>query len=74
MSLRDKLRKILLLSMLGFASFGGAPMDPEKIEELQRLMNQTRVEVVVTDQRDHDVLGLSEAKNDAESQDKDRAE
>jgi len=47
MPLKGKLAKVFLCLALGMAAFSGAAMDPKQIEENLRIMNQTRVEVIV---------------------------
>ena len=47
MPLKGKLAKVFLCLALSIAAFSGAPMDREQIKENLRIMNQTRVEVVV---------------------------
>ncbi len=49
-SWKDKLRKVLLLAMLGMGGVMGATMNPKEIEDLMRIMNQTQVEVVVKEE------------------------
>jgi hypothetical protein len=49
-SLKDKLRKVLLLAMLGMGGVMGAAMNPKEIEDLMRIMNQTQIEVVVKEE------------------------
>jgi hypothetical protein len=46
-SWKDKLRKVLLLAMLGMGGLMGATMNPKEIEDLMRIMNQTQIEIVV---------------------------
>lgn len=52
MSWKGKLRKLLLLAMLGMGGVMGATMNPKEIEDLMRIMNQTQVEVVVKQDSD----------------------
>ncbi len=52
MSFKEKSRKILLCLVLGAGSMMGVPMDPKQVEELLHAMNQTRVEVTITDKED----------------------
>lgn len=49
MKLRDILRKVFLCIALGGPPVLGAGMSQEKIEELLHAMNQTRVEVTISD-------------------------
>lgn len=53
--------KALLLSMLGLCSFGGG-MNPQDIENLLHIMNETKVEFTIPDE-DHkdDDFGGAEA-------------
>ena len=51
-SWKGKLRKLLLLAMLGMGGVMGATMNPKEIEDLMRIMNQTQVEVVVKQDSD----------------------
>jgi hypothetical protein len=50
-SWKGKLRKLLLLAMLGMGGVMGATMNPKEIEDLMRIMNQTQIEVVVKEER-----------------------
>lgn len=50
MSWKDKLRKVLLLAMLGMGGLMGATMNPKEIEDLMRIMNQTQIEIVVKEE------------------------
>ena len=43
---------MMLVAALGAGLLAGAPMRPQEIEELMRLMNQTRVERVIRDEHD----------------------
>jgi hypothetical protein len=52
MSLRTILRKVFLCIALGGHSALGIGMSSEKIEELLRAMNRTRVEVSIDDQEE----------------------
>jgi hypothetical protein len=52
MSLRTILRKVFLCIALGGHSALGIGMSPQKIEELLRAMNQTRVEQSVDDEKE----------------------
>ena len=47
MSVKHKLRKILLITSLGIGSLLGVPMSPEEIEELLCQLSQPKIEVVV---------------------------
>jgi hypothetical protein len=49
-SWKDKLRKVLLLAMLGMGGLMGATMNPKEIEDLMRIMNQTQIEIVVKEE------------------------
>ena len=51
-SVKHKLRKILLIATLGVGSLMGVPMTPEEIEALLYLMNQPKIEVVVKEEND----------------------
>lgn len=44
MSLKRKLLRVLMLVMLGGASFVGAKMNPKEIEDVLHIMNETKVE------------------------------
>jgi hypothetical protein len=46
------MRNVLLLSVLGFASIFGTPMDPVKIEELLHVMNRPKCEMTIPDEDD----------------------
>jgi hypothetical protein len=52
MSLGTVIRKVFLCIALGGHSALGICMSPEKIEELLRAMNQTRVEVSIDDEEE----------------------
>ena len=52
MSVKDKLRKILLIGALAAGSLMGMPMPPEEIEELLCQMNQVRTEIVIKEEDD----------------------
>jgi hypothetical protein len=51
-SLKHKLRKVLLIGALGVGSLIGMPMPPEEIEELLCQMNQPTIELVVKEKDD----------------------
>ncbi len=51
MSVKHKLRKILLVTSLGIGSLLGVPMSPEEIEELLCQLSQPKIEVVVEDEK-----------------------
>jgi hypothetical protein len=46
------MRNVLLLSVLGFASIFGTPMDPVKIEELLDVMNRPKCEMTIPHEDD----------------------
>lgn len=50
--MKDKVRKLFLLSILSFASAFGLPMDPQKIEELLDTMNRPKCEMTIPDYDD----------------------
>ena len=52
MSVKHKLRKIMLIVTLGVGSLMGVPMTPEEIEDLLYRMSQTKIEVVVKEEKD----------------------
>ncbi len=52
MSVKQKLRKILLIATLGAGSLMGMPMPPEEIEEFLRQMNQPKTEIVIKEKND----------------------
>ena len=54
MSVKHKVRKILLIATLGVGSLMGVPMTPEEIEELLYLMNQPKIEVAVKEVNDEE--------------------
>ena len=43
MRFKDRFCKFVFCAMLGFASFGGAPLRPEEVEELMYTMNQPKI-------------------------------
>ena len=49
LSIKRKWLKVSLLLMLAFASFA-APMNPQEIEDLLRVMNETRIESSLPEQ------------------------
>jgi hypothetical protein len=49
---KKQLRNVFLLSMLGFASIFGTPVDPVKIEELLDVMNRPKCEMTIPDEDD----------------------
>jgi hypothetical protein len=53
-SVKNKLRKILLFAVLSAGSLMGVPMEPNQIEELLGLMNQPTLEVVLPEENDED--------------------
>ena len=55
MSIRQILRKLFLSIAIGGHSILGVGMSQEKIEELLHAMNQTRVEVSVSDDENRDL-------------------
>jgi hypothetical protein len=64
-SLMDKLRRVLLWSTLAMGSLFGGPMNPKEIEDLMRIMNQTKIEVTITDEKgDDDFKAWMEEKGD----------
>lgn len=52
MSTKRKWLKVLLLSMMGLSSFGGAQMDLKQIEDLLHIMNESKVEFTIPDEGD----------------------
>jgi len=60
-SWKDKLRKVLLLAMLGMGGLMGATMNPKEIEDLMRVMNQTQIEIVVKEEFGDDDWKLTPA-------------
>jgi hypothetical protein len=50
-SWKGKLRKLLFLAMLGMGGLMGATINPKEIEDLMRIMNQTQIEVIVTEKK-----------------------
>jgi len=52
MSVKDKLRKILLIGALAAGSLIGMPMPPDEIEELLNQMNQPKTELAITEEND----------------------
>ena len=49
--MKRKWLKVLMLAMMAGASFG-SPMNLQEIEDLMRIMNQTRIEFTVHDEDD----------------------
>lgn len=52
MSVKQKLRKILLIATLGAGSLMGMPMPPDEIEEFLSQMNQAKTEIVIREKTD----------------------
>ncbi len=52
MSMKRKLLRLLMLVMMGGASFVGARMNPKEIEDVLHIMNETKVEFSIPD-KDH---------------------
>ncbi len=52
MSMKRKWLRVLMLLMIGGASFVGAKMNPKEIEEVLHIMNETKVEFSMPDE-DH---------------------
>ncbi len=49
MSIKRKWLKVLMLSMMTLASFGGVQMDVKQIENLLHIMNDSKVEFTIPD-------------------------
>jgi hypothetical protein len=49
MSIKRKLLRVLMLVMMGGASFVGARMNPKEIEDVLHIMNETKVEFSIPD-------------------------
>ena len=47
--MKRKWLKVLMMLMMAGASFG-APMNPKEIEDLMRVMNETRIEFTIPDE------------------------
>jgi hypothetical protein len=52
MSMKRKWLRVLMLLMMGGASFVGAKMNPKEIEDVLHVMNETKVEFTIPDE-DH---------------------
>jgi hypothetical protein len=52
--MKSKLRRLFLFSILGLGALVGVLTDPQKIEELLHVMNQTKVELTIQGQNDED--------------------
>ena len=52
MSMKRKWLKVLMLLMMGGATFVGARMNPKEIEDVLHIMNETKVEFTIPDE-DH---------------------
>lgn len=50
MSLKHRLRTLLMCLPLLFGAIGGMPMRPEEIEELMRTMNEQKVVMTMEDE------------------------
>jgi len=55
MSMKHKLRKLLLITTLGIGSLIGVPMSPQEIEELLAQLSQPKIQVVVKEEADNEV-------------------
>jgi hypothetical protein len=53
MSMKRKLLRVLMLVMMGGASFVGAKMNPKEIEDVLHIMNETKVEFSIPDKDHH---------------------
>ncbi|HUO16428.1 MAG TPA: hypothetical protein VMX38_15690 [Verrucomicrobiae bacterium] len=53
MSIKHRLRTLLICLPLLFGSLGGMPMRPEEIEELMHAMNEQKIVVTVEDEGDN---------------------
>jgi hypothetical protein len=51
MRISQRLRTILMCSMLEYAALMGSPMRPDEIEELLRTMNQPKLAHVITEEK-----------------------
>jgi hypothetical protein len=49
MSMKRKLLRLLMLVIMGGASFMGARMNPKEIEDVLHIMNETKVEFSIPD-------------------------
>ena len=52
MSIKQKLRNLLFIALVGVAILGNAPMRPEEIEDLLRQMNQPKVAHTLSERND----------------------
>jgi hypothetical protein len=50
MSMKRKWLRILMLVLMGGASFVGAKMNPKEIEDVLHIMNETKVEFTIPDE------------------------
>jgi hypothetical protein len=49
--MKRKWLKVLAILMMAVASFGG-PMNPNEVEDLMHIMNETRIEFTIPDEDD----------------------
>ncbi|MGH9678984.1 MAG: hypothetical protein ACRD4Y_03460 [Candidatus Acidiferrales bacterium] len=52
MSMKRKWLRIVMILMMGAASFVGARMNPKEIEDILHIMNETKVEFTIPDEND----------------------
>ncbi len=50
MTMKRKWLRILMLVLIGGASFVGAKMNPKEIEDVLHIMNETKVEFTIPDE------------------------
>jgi hypothetical protein len=50
MSMKRKWLRVLMLVLMGGASFVGAKMNPKEIEDVLHIMNETKVEFTIPDE------------------------
>jgi hypothetical protein len=50
MSMKRKWLRLLMLVLMGGASFVGAKMNPKEIEDVLHIMNETKVEFTIPDE------------------------
>ncbi|MGB6197989.1 MAG: hypothetical protein WA871_10490 [Candidatus Acidiferrales bacterium] len=52
MSIKRKWLRAMFLAMIAISSFGGAWMNPKEIEDLLHVMNATKIELALPEERE----------------------
>lgn len=65
--MKNKLRKLFLLSVLGYGAVFGVPMDPQEVEELLDAMNRPKNEITLEEHDDSGDPEDTDARRQGES-------